>query len=131
MNEIDKITFKSQFPVFLSQLLLCGAMIGVFAIVGRISKEVIFGAALGTAASLVNYAVMIISLLRAEKSDSPEKAQLKVRGNYILRMVVLIVVLAVAIKWGALDPLATLLPLILMRIALFIGGLLIRKGESV
>lgn len=131
MNEIDKITFKSQFPVFLSQLLLCGAMIGVFAIVGRISKEVIFGAALGTAASLVNYAVMIISLLRAEKSDSPEKAQLKVRGNYILRMVVLIAVLAVAIKWGALDPLATLLPLILMRIALFIGGLLIRKGESV
>ncbi len=131
MNEIDKITFKSQFPVFLSQLLLCGAMIGVVAIVGRISKEVIFGAALGTAASLVNYAVMIISLLRAEKSDSPEKAQLKVRGNYILRMVVLIAVLAVAIKWGALDPLATLLPLILMRIALFIGGLLIRKGESV
>ncbi len=131
MNEIDKITFKSQFPVFLSQLLLCGAMVGVFAIVGRLSKEVLFGAALGAAASLINYAVMIISLLKAEKSETPEKAQLKVRGNYIFRMLGLVVVLVIALKFGPFDPLATLLPLILMRIALFIGGLLIRKGESV
>jgi len=131
MNEIDRVTFKSQFPVFLSQIILCGAMLGVFAIVSRISKEVIFGAALGTAASLVNYAVMIISLLKAEKSETPEKAQLKVRGNYIFRMLGLVVVLVIALKFGPFDPLATLLPLILMRIALFIGGLLIRKGETV
>ncbi len=131
MNEIDKITFKSQFPVFASQLLLCTAMVGVYAVIGRLSKEVLFGAGLGAAASLINYAVMIISLLKAEKSETPEKAQLKVRGNYILRMLVLIAALAVAIKFGPFDPLATLLPLILMRIALFIGGLLIRKGETV
>ncbi len=131
MNEIDKITFKSQLPVFVSELALCGAMVGVYALIGKLSQGVLLGAILGGAASVINYAVMIISLLRAEKSETPEKAQLKVRGNYLLRMVVLIAVLAVAIKFGALDPLATLLPLILMRIALFIGGLLIRKGETV
>ncbi len=131
MNENDKITLRAQLPVYLAQLLLCAAMVGVFALLDRMTQHVIFGAILGAAASLLNYTVMILSLLRAEKSESPEKAQLKARGNYILRMVVLIAVLVIALKFGPFDPLATLLPLILMRIALFLGGLTIRKGESV
>ena len=131
MNEIDRLTVRAQVPVFISQILLCGAMVGVYAIVGKITQRVIFGAILGAGASLLNYLVMIFSLLRAAKSETPEKAQLKARGNYMLRMLVLIVGLVLALKFGPFDPLATLLPLILMRIALFIGGLMIRKGESV
>ena len=130
MNELDKITFRTQLPVFLVQLVLCSMMLGVYALIRRLTDQVIFGALLGAAASLLNYAVMIVALLRAEKSETPEKAQLKARGNYIVRMLVLLVVLIVALKFGPFDPLATLLPLILMRIALFIGGLLIRKGEN-
>ena len=131
MSETNKITFKTQLPVFLSQIFLCAAMVGVYAIVGKFTAAVLNGALLGTAASLLNYIVMIISLLQAEKSESPEKGQLKARGNYILRMVVLLVGLILALKFGPFDPLATLLPLVLMRIALFIGGLLIEKGENV
>ena len=130
MNEIDRLTLRAQVPIFLSQLGLCAAMVGVFAILGKVTDRVIFGAILGAAASLLNYLVMIFSLLRAEKSESPEKAQLKARGNYTLRMLVLLVGLVVALKFGPFDPLATLLPLILMRVALMIGGLLIGKGES-
>ena len=96
MNEIDRITFKSQVPVFASQIVLCAAMVGVYALLGKMSKEVLFGAGLGAAASLLNYIVMILSLLRAEKSETPEKAQLKVRGNYTLRMVALLAVLVLA-----------------------------------
>lgn len=128
MNETDKITFRTQLPVFLSQILLCAIMVSVYAIIGRLTQAVIFGALLGATVSLLNYTVMILSLLQAEKSDTPEKGQLKARANYILRMVVLIVCLVIALKYGPFDPLATLLPLILMRIALMIGGLLIRKG---
>ncbi len=130
MNEIDRITLRAQLPVFIVQLLLCAAMVGVFAILGKLTQQVIFGALLGAATSLLNYFVMILSLLRAEKSDSPEKAQLKARGNYILRMLVLIVILVVALKFGPFDPLATLLPLILMRIALFVGSLMLKKGAD-
>lgn len=131
MNEIDHLTVRAQFPVFASQLLLCGAMVGVYAIIDRLAPDVIWGAILGASASLLNYLVMILSLLRAAKSESPEKAQLKARGNYILRMLILTGGLVVALKFGPFDPLATLLPLILMRLALFIGGLMIQKGESV
>ena len=115
----------------LMAIVLCAAMVGVYALLGKLSREVLCGAGLGTAVSLLNYIVMMISLLRAEKSETPEKAQLKVRGNYILRMVGLLAVLVIALKFGPFDPLATLLPLILMRIALFIGGLLIRKGDTI
>lgn len=131
MNEIDRLTLRAQAPVFISQLLLCAAMVGVYAIIGKMTMNVVFGAILGASASLLNYLVMVLSLLRAAKSETPEKAQLKARGNYMLRMLVLIVGLVVALKFGPFDPLATLLPLILMRIALFIGGLMIRKGETV
>ncbi|MBE6927303.1 MAG: hypothetical protein E7467_02235 [Ruminococcaceae bacterium] len=131
MTEIDKITFRSQLPVYLAQLALCAVMVGVYAVLGKLSQRVIFGAVLGAATSLLNYSVMIFSLLKAAKSDSPERAQLKARGNYILRMLLLMVGLVVALKFGPFDPLATLLPLILMRIALFLGGLLIKKGAAV
>ena len=131
MTEIDKITFRSQLPVYLAQLALCVVMVGVYAVLGKLSQRVVFGAVLGAAASLLNYSVMIFSLLKAAKSDSPERAQLKARGNYILRMLLLMVGLVVALKFGPFDPLATLLPLILMRIALFLGGLLIKKGAAV
>lgn len=130
MNEIDRITFRSQLPIFISQLLLCAAMVGVYAVIEKMTQQVIFGTFLGAAVSLLNYFVMILSLLKAEKSESPEKAQLKARGNYILRMLVLVVVLVVALKFGPFDPLATLLPLILMRIALFIGSLMLKKGAD-
>ena len=128
MNEVNKITFRTQLPVYLAQLALCGAMVGIFALIGKLSSDVIFGALLGTAASLLNYTVMILSLLRAEKSETPEQGQMKARANYILRMIVLLIVLVLALKFGPFDPLATLLPLILMRLSLFIGGLLIKKG---
>ena len=131
MTEIDKITFRSQLPVYLAQLALCVVMVGVYAVLGKLSQRVVFGAVLGAAAYLLNYSVMIFSLLKAAKSDSPERAQLKARGNYILRMLLLMVGLVVALKFGPFDPLATLLPLILMRIALFLGGLLIKKGAAV
>lgn len=127
MSENHKTTFREQLPVFLVQLALCAAMVGVYALLGRLTTAVVLGALAGAAASLLNYAWMIVSLLRAEQSDSPQKGQLKAQGNYILRMLVLIGALVIAIKYGKLDPIATLLPLILMRGALFIGGLMIKK----
>ena len=128
MNESNKITFRTQLPVFLAQILLCGLMVGVYAIIGYLDKTVVFGALLGLAASALNYAAMIFSLLRAEKSEDPKKGQLKAQGFLVLRMLLLLAVLIVALKFGPFDPLATLLPLVLMRLAIFLGGLVIKRG---
>ncbi len=125
--ENRKITIREQIPVFLAQVLLCGAMVGVYAILDRLTVAVLLGAGVGTAVSLLNHLALILSLLRVEQSDSPAKGQLKAQGSMMLRFLLMIGVLVLALKLWETDPIATLLPLILMRIALFLGGLLIKK----
>ncbi len=117
-----KATFRDLLPVLLTEVLLSGLMLGVYALLHRLSRGVLLGAALGTGLELLNFAVMTISLLRAEQTGSTEKGQLSVRGIYLLRMVVLIVALIFALKSGWFDPLATLLPLCFMRLAVFAGS---------
>ena len=124
-------TIREQLPVFLAQGLLCLAMVGVYALLGRLNRAVILGAAVGTVVSLLNHLALILSLLGAESSESAQKGQLKAQGNFLLRMLLMIAALVLALKLGKTDPIATLLPLILMRIALFLGGLMInRKGAK-
>ena len=125
--ENRKITVKEQLPVFLAQLLLCLAMVGVYAALKRLSTAVLAGAAIGTAVSLLNHLALILSLLRASESDSPAKGQLKAQGNMLLRFLIMVGLLVLALKFWKTDPIATLLPLILMRIALFLGGLFIKN----
>ena len=122
-----KTTVRQQLPVFLAQFLLCAVMVTVFAVIGKFSKEVWRGTLVGMLVSMLNHLSLILSLLQAEKCETPEKGQLKARGNYILRMLLMVGLLVLALKFLGTDPIATLLPLILMRIALFIGGMMIKK----
>ena len=121
--------FREQIPVMLTEIGASGIMLGVYALLGRLTKAVCLGAALGTAAALFNFVVMILSLLRAERAESPAKGQLMVRGMYMLRMVVLILVMVFALKSGYFDPVAALLPLIFMRLAIFTAEFLMRKKK--
>lgn len=125
--ENRKLAIGEQLPVFLAQILLCGAMVGVYAIIGRMSTEVLLGAAIGTAVSLLNHLGLILSMLRVTESEDPRRGQLKAQGNMMLRFLLMIGILILALKFLKTDPIATLLPLILMRIALFLGGLRIKN----
>ncbi|MBQ4370529.1 MAG: ATP synthase subunit I [Oscillospiraceae bacterium] len=127
-----KETFRSVLPVMITEVILSAAMILVYVLVGRFSSKVLFGALLGTVAELANFSVMLLSLLKAEKAESVARGQLSARGNYLLRMVILLVILALALKTGRFDPLATLLPLCFMRLALFASQLFYKnkKGED-
>ena len=122
-----KSTVAEMWPIFPAELLLSGVMLGVYAIAGRFSVRILYSAALGTGLVLLNFVVMILSLIRAERYDSPAKGQLATRGGLLLRMLVLVGVLVLALKYGNFDPLSTLLPLCFMRIALFAGTLANKK----
>ena len=116
-------------PVLITELVLSGLMLLVYALIGRWSVKVLLGGLLGTAAELLNFTVMTFSLLRAEQAETPQKGQLAAKGNYLLRMAVLLAVLIGALITGYFDPLATLLPLCFMRIALFAANLKRTKKE--
>ena len=120
---------RSMLPILLITLAMTGAMIGVYALLGKLTVKVLLGAALGTAAALLNFAVMTFSVVKAENAESPERGALQVRLNYVIRMVVLAAVLIVALKTNVFDPVATVLPLCFIRIAIFLSEIF-RKKEA-
>lgn len=117
-------------PVFVTELVLTGLMLAVYAALGRWSMKVLLGGLLGAAAVLVNFAAMTFSLLRAEQAETPQKGQLASRGNYLLRSVILLAVLVGALASDLFDPVATLLPLCFMRLALFAGNFRRKKKKE-
>lgn len=132
MNESNPTaqTFRDILPVMLGELLLTGIMLGVYALIGKFSAKVLWGALLGAGAVLFNFSVMIFALLRAEKRGSPEKGQLYVKATYALRMLLLAAVLILALKTKVFDPLATALPLCFQPIAVWLFELFRKKGEN-
>ncbi len=121
--------FRGQIPIFLTELALCTLMVAVFACIGMLNTAVLLGAACGLLGALLNHCAMIFALLKAEKMENVAKAQLQMRLNYWFRTAILFGALVVAIKFGGADPIATLLPLVLMRISLFIGGFFVKGGS--
>ena len=134
MTEPNKTaqTFRDVFPVMLGELLLTGVMLAIYALIGRFSLKVLWSAALGAGVVLLNFTVMILALLQAEKRGSPEKGQLYVRATYALRLVLLAAVLILALKSKVFDPLATALPLCFQPIAVWLFELFrkMKKGEN-
>ena len=120
---------RSMLPILLIAVAMTGVMIGVYALLGKLTAKVLLGAALGTAAAMVNFTVMTLSVVKAERAESPERGVLQVRLNYIIRMIVLAAALIVALKTKIFDPVATVLPLCFIRIAIFISELF-RKKEA-
>ena len=134
MTEPNKTaqTFRDVFPVMLGELLLTGVMLAIYALIGRFSLKVLWSAALGAGVVLLNFTVMILALLQAEKRGSPEKGQLYVRATYALRLVLLAAVLILALKSKVFDPLATALPLCFQPIAVWPFELFrkMKQGEN-
>lgn len=120
-------TLRELLPIFLAEIVLTGAMLGVYALLRHCTQPVLLGAALGAGVSLLNFLFLIIGVLRASKKENQTTAQLAVRVFYILRTVAVLIALVIALKSARFDPVATLLPLCFMRIALFAAELMRKK----
>ena len=122
--------FRTALPVIITEAVLTAVMLIVYAAIGKWSVKVLLGALLGFAAVVVNFTVMILTLLKAEKAGTPAKGELVVKGTYGVRMAVMLVVLVLALSTGIFDVVAVLLPLCFMRISLFASQLLLKKREK-
>ena len=120
-------TLRELLPIFLAVIVLTGVMLGIYALCGSCKKPILLGAALGAGVSLLNFLFLIIGVLRASKKENQTAAQLAVRVFYVLRTVAVLIALVIALKSARFDPVATLLPLCFMRIALFAAELMRKK----
>lgn len=124
----------------LGEVLVALAVVGGFAIFDKFSYKVVTGAVIGGVVTVFNFLILSISVNRAidkfingrgteEMSDEDAQAYVQKCGmsvqvamvrSYVLRIILMIGVLAVAMISGWFSPLATVIPLLMYRPILYV-----------
>lgn len=107
--------------------------VGVYALLGRFSLDVLWGAVFGMAASCANFLALTVTVSRAAdraESGDPMKARAAVQGSTALRLLVLLAVYVVVLKLTTLDALASVLPLVFVQISISLYEFFRRDGEK-
>lgn len=134
------ITIKQRDSLFREVLLVaagecaCTAlMLGVFAITGHFNLRVFLGALLGSAASVLNYALMAVSVAMAADKAAGQDVRggtRLMRTSMLLRNGLLLLILALALKSGHFHALALILPVFFIRPILAFVEFFRKKGEK-
>lgn len=107
--------------------------VAVYALLGRFSVNVLLGALFGMVVSCANFLALTITVSRAAdraEGGDPGKAKAAVQGSSVMRLVILLAVYVVVLKTTSLDPLAAVLPLIFVQIAIYLTEFFRREGEK-
>lgn len=98
------------------------AMLGVYALLGACTRQVVLGAVAGLALALGNFFFLSVTvsnaLDRAARDGEPRRAQLSIQLSGRVRLVVLALIYVALFRAGLCDPVAALLPLIFAQIAI-------------
>ena len=107
--------------------------LGVYAIIGRFSLNVLFGALFGAVVSVLNFLALTVTVSRAAdraEGGDPGKAKAAVQGSSVLRLIVLAAIYIVVLKTTTLDPLAAVLPLVFVQLSIYITEFFRKDGEK-
>lgn len=98
------------------------AMLGVYALLGACTRQVVLGAVAGLALALGNFFFLSVTvsnaLDRAARDGEPRRAQLSIQLSGTARLVALALIYVALFRAGFCDPVAALLPLIFAQIAI-------------
>lgn len=97
-------------------------MLAVFAILKRLDYTVILGAALGSAAAILNFLFMGLNLQKA--MDDPDRAKLLVQKSYTQRMLGMVVVMIIGFAVPCFHVVAVVIPFLLPSITIHVMRLL-------
>ena len=127
----SKFVCRKTVGLLLGEIVCCGIMFGVYALLGRLSGKVLLGAAVGAALGVLNFFLLAMSASRAAdravRQDVGGGATL-MRFSYVGRLAVIFIVLAALAKSGLADPLASVLPLVFSHLILTVPELFRRMG---
>ena len=127
----SKFVSRKTAGLLLGEVICCGIMFGVYALLGRLNGRVLLGAAVGAALGVLNFYLLAMSASRAAdkavRQDVSGGAAL-MRFSYIGRLAVIFIVLVVLAKSGLADPLASVLPLVFSHLILTVPELFKRMG---
>ena len=146
MNK-QKLPVRELLAILIGELITSLIICGVFLIIKKYTLEVLLGVLLGSAVTFLNFLVLSIMTNRvinrfleargnAELSDEDAEAlALKFQGqvqnqmklSFIIRILVLAAALVVAFISDLFNPLATVIPLLMLRPILTISEIIRRK----
>ena len=122
----DKTILKETGILLVGTLILCGVMIGVFALFRKFDYTVVTGALLGGLATVCNFFLMGLTIQNAV-DKSPEEAKKKIQLSYTVRMFALLVVLGVGVYLPYFHWLAVILSALFPRVAILFRSVVIKK----
>ena len=125
----DKTVRKETGILLLGTLILCGVMVGVFALARRFDYTVVTGALLGGLASVCNFFLMALTVQNAV-DKSPDEAKKKIQLSYSLRMFALLVVLGAGVYLPYFHWLAVILSALFPRVTILVRSMVLKKQES-
>lgn len=126
-----KSTFQETGIVALGQILCTGAMIGIFALLGKYDTSVLLGGIAGALIATANFFFMsLFANMAADKAEKQDVAggQKLIQLSYMGRMAGLLVALILCAKSGYCHVLALAVPLVFTRPILTIAEFLKKKG---
>lgn len=113
-------------------VLLCSAiMVGVFALLGKFSVNVLISALAGSFIIILNYFFLAVTVtLAADKAQAgkADEAKKMMRLSPMVRLVVMAAALFIGIKAGG-NVIALVLPLVFLRPVLMVGEFFRKKGD--
>lgn len=124
---------KETLYLLLGELLCSAAIVGIYALLGALQPNVIWGVLVGSILSSANFFMLGVSADAA--ADKAQEQNVKggkslMRMSYQLRLIVLFVILFAFAKSGLCSPLAMVLPLVLFRPILMVIEFLRKPGEK-
>ena len=125
----DKTILKETGVLLAGTLILCGVMIGVFALFRRFDYTVVTGALLGGLASVCNFFLMGLTIQTAV-DKSPEEAKKRIQLSYTVRMFALLVVLGVGVYLPYFHWLAVLLSALFPRVAILFRSIVVKRQDA-
>lgn len=126
-----KIVLKETAVVAIGELICSAAMVGVFAVFGSFSLNVLFSALAGCAVMTANYFFMAVTVsLAADRAKTGEVEQAKkmVQLSSTVRLVCMGVILLTGILLGG-NVIALVLPLVFMRPILMLAEFFRKKVD--
>ena len=126
-----KIVFRETAIVAVGELICCGIMVAIFALLDMYSVAVLLSAVCGCFTMIGNYFFMAVTVsLAADRAESGsvEQGKKMIRTSSTIRLIVMLAILLIAIKVGA-NVLALALPLLFARPILMLSEFFRKKGD--
>lgn len=128
-----KYVLKETLRVAIGEAVCVAAMIGVFALLGYFSREVVLGGIIGGLVAVGNFFFMAVGVtLAADRAESQDVrgGKAMVSSSYTIRLIVMAVVLFAAVKSGYCNVFALVIPLVFVRPVLTIGEFFRKSGDQ-